>query len=126
MLRAVLLLSSLAGMSFLAQRSDSNHLRGLTKSLLELPVDRVELKANPSVTFEGITAVASEEQGNIYVLHRPMDGDPVVVPDPAAGTMLGRVLARSHELAIGSDGTLLPASRNDRLLLFRPRNLERR
>ncbi len=59
----------------------------LTKSLPQLRVDRVELKTISSRRFEGISAVSVDSHGNIYVLHRPVTGDPVVVLDPQ-----GRVL----------------------------------
>ena len=83
----ILLLLCVIGAPLLGQDSDSERLRSLTKPLPRLPVNRIELKASPSLTFEGISAVTADKQGNIYVLHRPMDGDPVVVLDPQ-----GRVL----------------------------------
>ena len=64
-----------------AQDSDSNLLRSLTKPLPELPAVRVELKTTPPLTFAGISAIATDNQGNIYVLDRPAEGDPVVVLD---------------------------------------------
>ena len=85
--RVILLLLCVIGAPLLGQDSDSERLRSLTKPLPRLPVNRIELKASPSLTFEGISAVTADKQGNIYVLHRPMDGDPVVVLDPQ-----GRVL----------------------------------
>jgi len=68
--------------ALLAQEPDSDLLRRLTKSLPELPGTQVELRANPPLSFEGISAVTTDKRGNIYVLHRPVDGDPVVVLDP--------------------------------------------
>lgn len=85
--RSIVLLLSLTAMPLLAQDPGADLLRSLTKPLPVLRVDRVELKASPSLTFEGISAIATDAQGNIYVLHRPTDGDPIVVLDPA-----GRVL----------------------------------
>ena len=70
-----------------AQDPGADLLRRLTKPLPLLRVDRVELKPIPSLTFEGISAIATDAQGNIFVLHRPIDGDPIVVLDPK-----GRVL----------------------------------
>jgi DNA-binding beta-propeller fold protein YncE len=60
-------------------RSDS--LRALTRAAPLLDVERVELRT--SVMLEGISAVAADRQGNVYVIHRPTspDGDPVVVLD---------------------------------------------
>ncbi|MEO7366806.1 MAG: hypothetical protein ABIZ36_02545 [Gemmatimonadaceae bacterium] len=85
--RAIVILTSLLSTSLLAQDADSDRLRVLTKSLPQLRLDRVELKTIPSRTFEGISAVSVDSHGNIYVLHRPATGDPVVVLDPK-----GRVL----------------------------------
>ena len=87
MTRSIVLLLSLSAMPVLAQDPGADLLRSLTKPLPLLRVDRVELKAIPSLTFEGISAVATDAQGNIFVLHRPMAGDPIVVLDPK-----GRVL----------------------------------
>jgi DNA-binding beta-propeller fold protein YncE len=54
----------------------------MLKDVPLLPVDRVELK--PAINLEGISAVAADKQGNIYVIHRPTDPnvDPIVVTDP--------------------------------------------
>lgn len=82
MARSIVLLLSLAAMPLPAQDPDADLLRSLTKPLPLLRVDRVELTAVPSLTFEGISAIATDAQGNIFVLHRPMDGDPIVVLDP--------------------------------------------
>lgn len=87
MTRSIVLLLSLTAMPLLAQDPGAHLLRSLTKPLPLLRVDRIELKAIPSVTFEGISAIATDAHGNIFVLHRPMDGDPIVVLDPT-----GRVL----------------------------------
>lgn len=85
--REILSLLPFLGVSLLAQDPDSALLRSLTRPLPQLPVTRVELKASPSLIFEGISAVATDKQGNIYVIHRPTDGDPVVVLNPQ-GTVL--------------------------------------
>lgn len=87
MMRSIVLLLFLTAVPLLAQDPGADHLRSLTTPLPLLRVDRVELKAIPSLTFEGISAIATDAQGNIFVLHRPMDGDPIVVLDPK-----GRVL----------------------------------
>lgn len=80
-IRATLGFLSILGGPLLAQHRDSDLLRSLTKPLPQLSVDLIELKASPSLTFEGISAVTTDKQGNIYVIHRPKDGDPVVVLD---------------------------------------------
>ena len=70
-----------------AQDRDSDRLRDLTREVRELAVERVELKTNPPMTFEGISALTADTRGNIYVIHRPVSGDPIVVLDPK-----GRIL----------------------------------
>ena len=70
--------------------------------------------------------VAFNAAGEMYVSTHPKgvpldDEFSVVRVDPAIGKMLGRVQVRSHELAIGPDGALFPATRGGQLLLFRPR-----
>jgi DNA-binding beta-propeller fold protein YncE len=82
MKHATIVILSLAGVSLLPQDPDSDLLRRLTRPVPQLPVARLELKTSPLVTFEGISAVTADEQGTLYVLHRPADGDPVVVLDP--------------------------------------------
>src|SRR4030095_8582982 len=52
-----------------------------------LPVDRFELQVNPPLLLESISAVTADKQGNVYVLHRPTNGNPVVVLD-AKGNLL--------------------------------------
>jgi DNA-binding beta-propeller fold protein YncE len=77
----LLMVSILAVAPILAQDADSDRLRALTKAAPQLAVDRIELKVNPAMTLEGISAVAGDQKGNIYVIHRPASGDPVVVVD---------------------------------------------
>ena len=45
----------------------------------------------------------------------------VVHIDLKTGRMLGRVPGRSHQLGIGDDGTILPASRGGSLIIYRPK-----
>jgi hypothetical protein len=72
----------LMAFSLFAQEPNSDRLLGLLKSVASLPVDRSDLHVNPPMTLEGISAVAADQRGNIYVIHRPADGDPIVVLDP--------------------------------------------
>ncbi len=65
----------------MAQDAGSDRLRNFTKGVRDLPVERIELIATPAMTFEGISAVSADKQGNLYVIHRPANGDPVVVLD---------------------------------------------
>jgi streptogramin lyase len=66
----------------LGQDTNSDQLRALLKSVPQLPVERIDVKVNPPMMFEGISAVTTDKRGNIYVIHRPADGDPIVVLDP--------------------------------------------
>ena len=79
--RAILVFILLSGALSASQRSDSDRLRDLIKTVPQLPLERVEIKVNPAVTLEGISAVTADKHGNIYVIHRPSTGDPVVVLD---------------------------------------------
>lgn len=79
--RVIALLFALSASPLGAQDPGTNLLRSLTKPLPMLPVDRIELTAHPSLLLEGISAIATDAQGNILVLHRPVNGDPVVVLD---------------------------------------------
>lgn len=45
----------------------------------------------------------------------------VVKIDNATGKFLGRIEGRSHELGVGLDGSIYPASRSGQLLVFRPK-----
>jgi hypothetical protein len=65
-----------------SQETDSDRLRAIIKTLPQLPVDRIEVKVNPPLALEGISAVTADQKGNIYVIHRPADGDPIVVLEP--------------------------------------------
>jgi len=85
--RVTLVFLSLIGASLLAQHADTDPLRDLIQAVPQLSVDRFELKVHPSLLLEGISAVTADKQGNLYVLHRPANGHPVVVLD-AQGNLL--------------------------------------
>jgi hypothetical protein len=59
----------------------ASRLRTLLKTVPRLPVELVDLTVTPPRTFEGISAVTADQHGNIYVIHRPAQGDPIVVLD---------------------------------------------
>lgn len=104
----VVMLFCLSGPA-LAQDPDSDRLRDLTKRVRELAVERIELKVRPSMTLEGISAVSADKQGNLYVIHRPANGDPVVVLDPQ-GRILhswGKGMFRiPHSIRVDPDGNV--------------------
>src|SRR5438034_7368576 len=55
--RASLIFLPLIVVSLLAQDADSDRLRDLTKTVPQLPVDRIELNVNSHLKLEGISAV---------------------------------------------------------------------
>jgi DNA-binding beta-propeller fold protein YncE len=61
----------------------TDKLRALIKTIPPLAVERVEIKVDPPMKLEGISSIAADKNGNMYVLHRPTapDGDPVVMLD---------------------------------------------
>ena len=63
----------------LAQDAAHDRFRAIIKDVPLLAVERIELNVTPPL--EGISAVTADKQGNLYVLHRPPAGDPVVVLD---------------------------------------------
>ena len=98
-----------------ADQAGNDSLRALMRATPLLEVQRVELQT--SVPLEGISAVAADPQGNIYVIHRPAaaDADPVVVLDPQ-GRMLrswGRGLYRiPHGIRIDPAGNVWTVDAN--------------
>jgi DNA-binding beta-propeller fold protein YncE len=113
--RATLVFLSLIGASLLAQHSDADVLRDLIKAVPPLPVDRVELKVHPPLPLEGISAVTADKQGNLYVLHRPANGNPVVVLD-AQGNLLrswGKGMFKlPHGIRLDPDGNVWTVDAN--------------
>jgi DNA-binding beta-propeller fold protein YncE len=61
---------------------DADPLRALLKTVPELAVERIDLKVNPPLALEQISAATTDKRGNIYVLHRTAKGDPIVALDP--------------------------------------------
>jgi DNA-binding beta-propeller fold protein YncE len=80
MLLLLLLLAFSSSVAF-GQQENSDHLRELLQNAPPLAVERVELKIDPALKLEGISAVTADKNGNIYVIHRPATGDPIVVLD---------------------------------------------
>lgn len=66
----------------LGQETNSDQLHALLENVPQINVERIDVKVNPPMIFEGISAVTTDKRGNIYVIHRPADGDPIVVVDP--------------------------------------------
>jgi DNA-binding beta-propeller fold protein YncE len=113
--RATLIFLPLIVASVLAQDADSDRLRDLTKTVPQLPVDRIELNVNPPLTLEGISAVTADKRGNIYILHRPVNGDPIVVVDPKGHLLRswGKGLFKiPHGIRIDPDGNVWTVDAN--------------
>jgi DNA-binding beta-propeller fold protein YncE len=75
----VLLFSTLGAHS---QDSDSEKLRALLKSTPDLALQATDVRMPAGLTLVGISSVAADKQGNLYVIHRPESGDPIVELDP--------------------------------------------
>jgi len=71
-------------------------------------------------------SLAFSRTGAFYAVLHPKDAAPdresyVVQIDLATGKIVGKLETRSHELSVAPDGTLLPATRDSHLVLFKPR-----
>jgi len=95
--------------SVFAQDASSQRLRALLKDVPQLPIEQIELKVNPPMRLEGISAVTADRRGNIYLLQRPENGDPIVVLD-AKGNFLrswGKgMFTIPHGIRIDPDGNV--------------------
>lgn len=73
-----------------------------------------------------IASIAVAPNGDIYAATHPEDvpldlDNNVVKIDHATAKVVGKIETRSHELAVGADGAVYPATRDDTLVLYRPR-----
>lgn len=98
-----------------AQDTDSDRLRALTKTVPQLSLERIDVKVNPPLALEGISAVTADQRGNIYVIHRPATGDPVVVLD-RSGKLIrswGKGMYKTpHGIRIDSSGNVWTVDAN--------------
>jgi DNA-binding beta-propeller fold protein YncE len=72
-----------------------------------------------------VAAIALAPNGDVYAATHPEDvpldvDNNVVKIDRATGKIVGKIETRSHELAVGSDGALYPATRDETLVIYRP------
>jgi DNA-binding beta-propeller fold protein YncE len=65
----------------LGQDVGSERLRSLLKATPDLALESTEVSVDPSIALIGISSVAADQQENLYVIHRPDAGDPIVVLD---------------------------------------------
>lgn len=80
-----------------------------------LPTERVELELSADLALGRVSAITSDDSGNLYVLNRRTEGDPVVVLDSA-----GRFLRSwgeglfdiPHGIRIDSDGDVWTVDAN--------------
>lgn len=76
-----LIILSLVASPLAAQDVATDRFRALLGEVPQLPMYRIVLDVDPSVTLDQVSAVSVDAMGNIHVLHRPASGDPVVVLD---------------------------------------------
>jgi DNA-binding beta-propeller fold protein YncE len=73
-----------------------------------------------------IVGIDFSPAGELFVSAEPKGAPPqeqavVLQLDRESGKVLGKIADFGHELRVGSDGTLLPASLGDRITIYRPR-----
>lgn len=96
-------------------KAASEKMWALVQATSALPVEKVEL--HPKVKLEGISAVAGDKQGNIYVIHRPTDknADPVVKLN-AKGDVIASwgkgMYVIPHSIRIDSQGNIWTTDAN--------------
>lgn len=72
-----------------------------------------------------VLSVTFSPDGNVYVSAEPKDAVPqaeatLLRIDRTNGSVLGKIEAFGHELGVGPDGSLYPASLNERVVVYRP------
>ena len=77
----ILLVCFISHNSVAEQIGDSGHLLDLVEHVPQLAWERIEVSVESSPKLERLSAITADKQGNLYVLHRPETGDPVVVLD---------------------------------------------
>ncbi len=114
---AAFLCSATTAIAANAPDPSTEKLRALIKTIPPLPAERVDIKVDPRVKLEGISSIAADKAGNIYVLHRPTtpDGDPVVVLD-STGKLIrswGRGMYKTpHGIRIDAEGNVWTVDAN--------------
>lgn len=63
------------------QAPDTDAFRARLSAVPVIPVERVELDLQAEPALGRVSAVTTDDQGNLYVFHRPAEGDPVAVFD---------------------------------------------
>lgn len=76
-----ILVAGLAPLSTRAQVPLSDPFRAVFEAVPRLAADTQVLELDSGIVLQTVTAVAGAPNGDVYVLHRPEAGDPVVVVD---------------------------------------------
>ena len=63
------------------QSSSTDQIEALIKDVPQLPFDQVVLNVKPPLGLERVSAVTTDKKGNIYLMQRSVNGDPVVEVD---------------------------------------------
>lgn len=106
---------ALLATELIAQVSAPTGLRARLASAPQLPLRRVDLSVATRPALEGISAVAGDVDGLIYVIHRPSDGDPIVVLDRSGNFVRswGRGMFKlPHGIRVDRDGNIWTVDAN--------------
>lgn len=74
-----------------------------------------------------IASMGLAANGDIYAATHPEDvpldlDNNIVKIDHRTGKVVGKIESRSHMISVGPDGTVYPATRDDTLVIYRPRS----
>jgi signal transduction histidine kinase len=97
----------LAASTGLAQEDGDALLRSLTDAAPALALTRVEIALAPALELGQVSAIVPDAAGNLIVLHRNTEIDPVVVVTPAGEVLrsFGRGhFTRPHSVRLDADG----------------------
>ncbi|MDX1393615.1 MAG: hypothetical protein R3195_04470 [Gemmatimonadota bacterium] len=92
-----------------AAQEPEESLRARLAAAPRLPLERGEFVVDPSVSLEEVSAVSVDAEGNLFVLHRPQSGDPIVVLDPEGRLIRSwgsGMFAIPHAIRIDPDGNV--------------------
>lgn len=104
------------------RKADTEALRAIAKVTPDLPGQVISVKVTPELVWP--SAVAADKNGNIYVLHRPMEakqeGDPIVVVDRTGKILrsFGKGLFTiPHGIKVDPDGNVWTVDANTSVVL---------
>jgi DNA-binding beta-propeller fold protein YncE len=111
----VLLIAALPPALATAQDAGSAKLRELTRAAPIMTMERLELRLEPALEIEQVSAVAADRDGRLYLLQRGKESDPIIVADSAGNVLrsFGRGLFnRPHSIRIDPDGNVWTVDSN--------------